>query len=186
MNGGDNNNNNDDANNQRRLADDDGAAGDDANANDDGYVYPNNDDAAGDDAAAAYQCQYQDACQNYQVACSSYSGGDQAVYDDYFACVESADVNGNVIYLGPHCKSDGHSITIGLFKDEYCSKYVGDMVDLHSTTGIAIEEDSLDFYYSESCVSCDATVSATTDFRGCAFLHLVEFFLRLTVTCLPL
>lgn len=163
MNGGD------DDNNQRRLADDDAAAGDDAynNAaagddaynNDDAYVYPNNDDAAaGDDAAAAYQCQYEEACQNYQETCSSYGGDDEVVYDDYFACVESADVNGDAIYLGPHCKSDGHSITIGLFSDEYCSEYVGDMVDLQSTTGIAIEEDSLDFYYSESCVSCDATV----------------------------
>lgn len=168
MNGGNDNNNNDDGggnnnNARRRLADDDGGAADDdaynynADAYDDGYIYPNNDDGAGDDAAAAaYQCQYETACQNYQEACSSYNANDVA-FDDYFACVESADVNGNVIYLGPHCKSDGHSITIGVFNDEYCSEYVGDVVDMQSTTGIAMEENSLDFYYSESCVSCDAT-----------------------------
>lgn len=147
-------------NNRRRLADDD-AANDDA-ANDDAAA---GDDAVNDDAAAEeYQCQYADACANYQDACVDYSD-DEELFEDYFQCAQLQDDNGNVMYLGPHCMSDSASITIGLFQDEYCTEYVGNIADMEETTGLAFDESSLAFYSSESCVSCDASVSLKVIWR---------------------
>lgn len=142
---------NDDAVNNRRRLD----QGDDAVANDDA--------AAGDDAVAngddggGYQCQYADACANYQEACANYSD-DEVLYDNYFGCAQNQggndDGGGNWQYLGPHCMSDGKTISIGVYEDEYCQDYLGTMEDV----GLSYDDTSLAFFASESCVSCDATV----------------------------
>ena len=161
------------AGNDDAVGNDDNAAGDDAvnddaanrrwldQGNDDAVA--NDDQAAGDDAVNnQYVCQYETACSNYKEACVNYNG-DDVTFDEYFACAQFQDVNGNEIFLGPHCKSDGHSITLGLFSDEYCAEYVGDIAELQSTTGIDFDGDSLGFYYSASCVSCDAQEQYSLD-----------------------
>jgi hypothetical protein len=90
--------------NRRRLADD---------------YYNANDGDDGDDQANA--CEYYDVCENYRTACKDYA---QQADDmqDFFECGQF-NVGNNVAYMGPHCRSDGKTIGIGIYKDEYCNKY---------------------------------------------------------------
>jgi hypothetical protein len=142
-------------NNRRRLADDDAAAGDDA-AGDDAAA---NDDAAND---AAAQCAYASACSNYKDACKSYNGDDGSGFADYFQCAKF-NIGNQVVYLGPHCASDGKSITIGIYNDESCSQYKGAISDMEAYVGL--DQSTLLFYYPESCISCNASVRIK---RGCS------------------
>ena len=59
-----------------------------------------------------------------------------------------------VVYLGPHCNEDGHSITLGAFDNDECSNYLGDIANMQEFTGIAFQKDSLSFYYPSTCISC--------------------------------
>lgn len=149
-------------------ANDDGmnAAGDDANnggrrlANDDGYYYMGADFYNDGDQNANNQdmCSlYTSACADYKSACKDYS---QYATDmeNYFQCAEFqiGDYSG---YLGPHCRSDGKTIGIGLYKDENCNEYNSDFIDISSMLGMELSDDNLKAYYSDQCISCDASVS---------------------------
>ena len=86
-----------------------------------------------------YKCMYADVCAEYLEACDAdmftddnYMANSEA-YADYFECAEF-DVGGAQTYLGPHCRTDGFTIGIGIYKDEYCSSFVGDMVDMEELT----------------------------------------------------
>ena len=133
-------------NNNRRLGDD---------------AYNQNQNANGDDAANAanddYVCEYQNVCENYRTACKEYSpkATDLA---DYFQCT-AFNVGGSNSYLGAHCRSDGKTIGIGIFQDDGCNKYIGDLVDISSYTGMDLSDEYLKAYYSDNCISCLASVS---------------------------
>jgi hypothetical protein len=113
----------------------------------------------GDSSAAAQNdCVYAEACANYQDACTDYSkyidqdaSANNNNYEQYFECMQ---FDGGDYYLGPHCNDDGKTMSIGIYEDENCYSYVGDVMSLQDLTGMTFDEDALDFYTDTSCVSC--------------------------------
>jgi hypothetical protein len=97
-------------------------------------------------------CDYDDACQNYKSACSFY-GKSTTQYEDYFTCTQF-NVGNNAGYLGPHCASDGQTISIGIYDDEDCTDYVGDIVDLEQFTGMTFDKQGMALYDDGKCISC--------------------------------
>lgn len=128
--------------------------------------YTNNDDAqANDDAAQQEQrvwysdedgkCIFEEVCNGYNSACKNFDST-ATNSENYLACTEF-DVGNNVGgYLGPHCRSDGVSIGIGMFEDENCNVYVSDVMD-SGYTAQSFGSDDLAPYYDTSCVSCKAS-----------------------------
>eukprot|EP00586_Coscinodiscus_wailesii_P007032 CAMPEP_0172491132 /NCGR_PEP_ID=MMETSP1066-20121228/21832_1 /TAXON_ID=671091 /ORGANISM="Coscinodiscus wailesii, Strain CCMP2513" /LENGTH=538 /DNA_ID=CAMNT_0013260009 /DNA_START=220 /DNA_END=1836 /DNA_ORIENTATION=+ len=119
----------------------------------------NEDDAgAGDDAADdAYdgQCEYYNECYNYENTCEDNDNDDGYIdYDDFLECVKYENENGEELYIGPHCASDGATLVLGLYQDEDCSYYVGDNYDISDFTGLNIQDDGLAKYYSGECINC--------------------------------
>lgn len=107
---------------------------------------------------AAGDCEYYNACRNYNQACKNYDANiDMNNYTEILGCTAFA-IGNDVAYLGPHCGSDGKSITMGLFKDNECTKYVGNEADSGYSTGV--DDSLLQFFYSPTCVSCMNAVSA--------------------------
>jgi hypothetical protein len=138
-------------NNRRELAN-----GDDTN--DDYY----SDDKYNADADAdADECaDYADVCDSFKTVCEDYSAKATDL-QDYFECSKAVYAN-SVAYLGPHCRNDGKTIGIGIYDDQYCNDYIGDIVDISSYTGMDIQDDYLKAYYSEECISCLASVSGAS------------------------
>jgi hypothetical protein len=173
---------NDDAVNDDAVTDD--AAGDDI-ANDDAvgddYV---NDDAYGDDQEYQQQgddaynqdityCPYEEACANYEDLCKNhnYHGAD---FENFFKCTAFQLDDDQVVYLGPHCGSDGHKISIGFFEDQYCSKYLGNVGSYQELQGYNINDDSMVFYYDSSCISCLDNVRIPS-------LQSIDYFMGLLI-----
>ena len=152
---GDDENYNGNYNNGGRRLNDDAAwynynnyvADDAAGGGDDDYNQNQNQDGEG--------CDYYAVCTNYQSACQDYTnlGFD---LQDYFECAEFNIGNG-VGYLGPHCSSDGKTISMGIFSDEYCNEYSADISEVSSY--MAVNDNDLQAYYSDNCISCLASVS---------------------------
>ena len=143
--------------NYNNYVNDDAAGGDDGNNYNQNYNYNNNNNNynynnnnnANQDAG----CEYYDVCQNYQSACQEYPnlGFD---LQDYFECAEF-NVGNGVGYLGPHCSSDGRTISMGIFSDQYCNQYKGELSEVSSY--MSVDENELQAYYSDSCISCLAS-----------------------------
>jgi hypothetical protein len=172
--------NGDDANNRRRLADDDGANDDAYYANAD--FYNNNDDANNEnDNDDLEACEYVDVCENYRTACKDYSQYANDM-EEFFECGEF-NVGNYAGYLGPHCRSDGKTIGIGLYKDENCNSYNSDLLDISEMTGMDLSDYNLKAYYSSQCISCLASVSneAVTlllnSYPKCRFSHQTPFIM---------
>lgn len=96
-----------------------------------------------------------DACESYRTACKDYS---QFATDmeAFFEC-GAFNIGNNVAYVGPHCRSDGKTIGIGLYKDQYCNEYNSNTQDLSSIIGMDLGDENLKAYYSDKCVSCLAS-----------------------------
>lgn len=94
-------------------------------------------------------CPEYDTCAEYQYTCKQ--GMDMGL-SDYFECTEVQRNNGQVAYIGPHCASNGFTVTLGVFSDEYCNNYIGDGVDIANFLGqeLNIEEDDLKSYYNSA------------------------------------
>jgi hypothetical protein len=143
--------------------DDAAAAGDDnrrdlANGDDANGSYYSDDKYNADADADADDCaDYADVCDSFSQVCQDYSAKATNL-QDYFECSEAVYAN-SIAYLGPHCRSDGKTIGIGIYDDQYCNDYIGDIVDISSYTGMDIQDDYLKAYYSEECISCLASVS---------------------------
>ena len=154
---------NDDANNN--YNNNNNNAGDDQAAANDDMMYANDDDGAynATDDDDGINCYYKDVCAAYLDACDEEMFTDDnymsysANYAQYFQCAEF-NVGGAVSYLGPHCRSDGFTIGIGIYQDQYCSSYIGDMVDMEQVTGQAFDDEYLSPYYPKQCISCKASV----------------------------
>lgn len=141
----------------RRLANDD-AVNDDAVAEDDQYQQQGDDQyqqQQGDDAyfEDLTYCAYEEACANYEEVCKTHRyHGDE--FESFMECTAFQTDDDQVVYLGPHCGSDGHKISIGFFEDQYCSKYIGNVGSYQELQGYNIDDDSMHFYYDSSCISC--------------------------------
>ena len=59
--------------------------------------------------------------------------------------------------MGPHCKSDGKSIEIGIYEDEDCAAYIGDMEEMEKYTEDDFGNNELSNYYDKGCISCLAS-----------------------------
>lgn len=66
-------------------------------------------------------------CMNYNPYDNNANGGNGNSFEvtDYLYCTKSnaQDANGNSLYLGPYCASQGGAIYMGAFTDEACSNY---------------------------------------------------------------
>jgi hypothetical protein len=102
-------------------------------------------------------CLFESVCKNYKSACQSYSKKTK-YYEDYFTCSQFT-VGDQTGYLGPHCRSDGYTIGIGIFDDAVCSGYIGDKVNIQQYTGQEFDDKELKAYYSKDCMSCVAAES---------------------------
>jgi hypothetical protein len=133
------------------AADDAAGGGDDDNYNQN-YYNGNQNQNQGEG------CEYYAVCANYQSACQEYSnlGFD---LEDYFECAEF-NIGNSAGYLGPHCASDGKTISMGIFNDEYCNDYSADISEVSSY--MAVNDNDLEAYYSDNCISCLASVSLSS------------------------
>ncbi len=153
-NGGNYGNNYNNNNGNRRLNDDA------YNPYDDGY-FAADDAAAGaadDDYDEAQNCEYYSICALYRDTCQEYTnlGFD---LEDYFECAEF-NIGNSAGYLGPHCASDGKTISMGIFNDDQCNDYSVDISEVSSYMAVN-HENELEAYYSDNCISCLASVSFT-------------------------
>lgn len=127
----------------------DDTAGDDFYAFVDDDMYKDDDFAGG--RGKSYNCGLS-TCYNYESVCADFTENTQDL-SNYFSCSEFV-VGNQVVYIGPHCKKDGHGITLGLFEDYECSSYLGTIANRQEFTGIVFNDSSLSFYYPKTCVSC--------------------------------
>ena len=133
--------------------------------------------ANGDDqsSASSYSC---DACANATNVCN----GDENDYSGYFQCSAVQDSNGNEYYVGPQCSSDGRSINITVFSDQYCY-YPNNGVSAAYVTGVTFQDDAFAEYFPTDCTSCGESVSIT----GCFLFLMPEIVVLLHLRrCLPL
>ena len=56
-------------------------------------------------------------------------------------------------FVGPMCASDGYSIILAIYGDEFCSTYSGD-VSFYELTGHNVNEHEMRDYYPQECMSC--------------------------------
>ena len=113
----------------------------------------------GDDANVEHACEYYDVCYNYEDTCEAEQDDGFIEYSDFFECQMYEGRNGDAMYIAPHCGSDGHTIMLGLYYDEYCSQYAGYDQDINDYTGLNFAEDGLEAYYTTDCISCKESVS---------------------------
>lgn len=86
-----------------------------------------------------------------RVAIKSQNSWDKYEDDDNTSYLTSWERSGRV-YLKIYC--DGY-LKIGIFKDNKCTKYIGDEVSIKDATGLAIKEDSLKSEFeSNKCKAC--------------------------------
>jgi len=115
-----------------------------------------------DDNSNSHACGYYDACADYSTTCVAEEATDDANYvapinyEDFFECVQASEDqdDSTSLYVGPHCASDGFTITIGLYNDEMCSNYIGDKVKINKATGLNFQTDALSSYTTTECISC--------------------------------
>jgi len=114
--------------------------------------------AANDDGAAAqgddfvYNCSYQSQCSGYADVC--YDDQNHVDLSKFFDCKQYAANDDLTLYLGPHCASDKKTILLGVYEDQYCSKYVGDKYDVGTLTGLTLSSDIFGEYYQTDCIPC--------------------------------
>lgn len=92
-------------------------------------------------------CPEYDTCKYYKNTC----GNDlDDTLTQYFECTEVQRNNGMVAYIGPHCSSDGKTVTLGLYSDENCNEYIGGSYNINNFLGFTLEEGALDGYATGS------------------------------------
>lgn len=102
-----------------------------------------------------HTCTYYNNCINYTSVCNTDDDG--AGFNDFsnfFSCIgyDLDDDGQSKFYLGPHCSKKKGIIEIGVFSDEYCSDYTGNMSDVESL--IDMVSIDLSDYYKSDCISC--------------------------------
>ena len=101
------------------------------------------------------KCIFENVCTNFRSACKTFNPN-ATFYENYFSCSKFT-VGNNAVYLAPHCRSDGSSIGIGIYSDQYCSDFIGDEVDISEFTGQNFDDGELQSYYDKTCLSCSAS-----------------------------
>lgn len=86
------------------------------------------------------QCIFSSVCANYKLACNNNNNKQTDIVSDYLACTQL-----NNAYTGPQCHADGQTIGVGLFDDQNCRHYLGDIAAFGT----------LDEYTTSTCISCN-------------------------------
>lgn len=121
------------------------------------------DDQADADAAAEeeaeeveeeHACQYYNACSIYADVCNERRRLDDGYSDvaDFFECTKVEGNDGNH-YVGPHCSNDKNTIVIGMFKDQYCTEYIGQN-GMYESTGLNFANNAMAYLYKDDCIAC--------------------------------
>jgi len=158
----------------RRLND----AGDDAAAADDAVA---NDDAANDDGEWEYydedednenkqnQAYYygeacdEDTCADMYDECVEQEAGDddqqeeEIDMDEFLECRDAdfGDDDGNQYFIGPHCSSDGYTISLAVYGDEECNTYLDGMA-VSDIVGQELDTSMFHkYYFPKDCVTCE-------------------------------
>ena len=93
------------------------------------------------------------ACSGSNVACAE--SDQSALLEKYFECTAVTFGNDNtIVYVAPHCNSDGFNITLGVYADKQCSNYTGDKYTIDEVTGVTFEHKEINTYFPKECVSC--------------------------------
>jgi len=112
-------------------------------------------------------CDYYEQCVGYEDVCEledqqnqNQNNGQQEQEEkvdlrEFVECmaIENDDDNGVQYYIGPHCSSDGFTITLGVYSDEFCSVYVGNKVSVADVLGYSIDDDT-SALTPTTCTSC--------------------------------
>lgn len=158
--------------------------GPDEDEADNGDEVDNNEEADNDDGNADNNDNELWFCSNFYNACSNWENDcvekeynrdyyddqweppEEVNYKEFADCtkvdVQSADNYGNdnniELYIGPRCGSDGITIELDVYFDEFCSDYAGDE---YSPSDLIqnFNKNGLSQYISTDCVSCNAAVS---------------------------
>ena len=96
------------------------------------------------------------ACADADTMCEGYDEDfeeDADAMGGFSACTQIDEG----LYIGPHCNSDGFTITLGVYSDQYCDKFIGNEVSLYDVLGYDLADD-FDFFPQE-CVTCEEGVS---------------------------
>lgn len=101
------------------------------------------------------KCIFEETCSNYHSICKKYDP-DADHYASYFSCTKF-DMGGAYGYMGPHCRSDGRTIGIGIYNDQYCNEFIGDTSELSGS--LNFDDNELQHYYDRDCISCSAEES---------------------------
>ena len=112
----------------------------------------NDDEENNNNGQYAYNSNY-----NYQDAQESKS----ELYQ-FLECTEYVNEYGEEYFVGPHCGSDHYTISLGVFSDENCVKYVGETVSLSKVLGYGYDDESF-FHIPHECISCDGASQFQND-----------------------
>jgi hypothetical protein len=123
---------------------------------DDKYKYNNKNNnnygSSGNYIDSNGKCIFTTVCNQYQQACKNEPDLKTGI-EQYFQC--SALTMGNsVSYVGPHCKSDGRTIGLGVYDDSSCDQYAGDTINL--SRYLQYNQSAMAQYYGKSCIPCAA------------------------------
>lgn len=92
-------------------------------------------------------CPEYDTCKYYKKLCQN---GLDDTLTQYFECTEVQRNNGMIAYIGPHCASDGKTVTLGVYSDEDCNEFIGQSTNINNFLGFQLEEGALDGYVTGS------------------------------------
>ncbi|CAJ1898201.1 unnamed protein product [Cylindrotheca closterium] len=113
------------------------------------------------DGNSGGNCRYSGVCSKYRAACKDYS--EQTYHlEEYFEC-SPVSMGDSYVYLGPHCGSDGKSLGIGVYSDEYCNEYTKDLTEISSYFGMDIDDGYMKPFHSNNCISCVASEGYVLD-----------------------
>ncbi|KAL3943065.1 MAG: hypothetical protein SGBAC_002842 [Bacillariaceae sp.] len=128
-----------------------------AGSNNGYYVW--NEYAMDDDSGG--NCRYSEVCSNYWTACKDYNKQTYQL-EDYFEC-SPVSMGDSYVYLGPHCDSDGQTLGIGVYSDEYCNEYTKDLTEVSSFLGMDVDGGYMKPFHSDNCISCVASEGYVLD-----------------------
>lgn len=106
------------------------------------YNYSNNQQSSSGHNYAKY-CPEYFTCKYYTNTCKQ--GLDEDI-SEYFQCTETD----SGAYIGPHCASDGETITLGVYADANCNQYMGDNVDISYVLGDEVDQEAIDSFVTGS------------------------------------
>jgi hypothetical protein len=136
-------------------------------------------------------CPEYDTCRLYQNVCN---GGVDDSLTQYFTCTEvqrnnNNGNNNNVAYIGPHCASDGVSVTLGVYADENCNEYIGKGVNIANFLGYELDADALGAIVTGSLIDIIPESGVEAERERFATLYdpeeMSEYYSPVDNVCIP-